>query len=90
LPVKRALFILLFAVAAPVGAQTLPLVPSAPRPEQPTRYRRMLPIPWFYRGIEVQRPNVGLQGRKNATRDEQVYGNWQELEPREPRPLSEW
>ncbi|HEX8953535.1 MAG TPA: hypothetical protein VF945_16880 [Polyangia bacterium] len=86
---RRALVIVLLSVAAPAAAQSLPLVPTAPAPEAPKRYPRLQPIPWFYRGIDLQRPNVGLNGRKNSIRDEQIRVETF-AQPREPRPLSEW
>ena len=97
---KRALFILLFAVAAPLAARPaaaqrlvpsppppLALVPTAPRPEPPPRYPRLRPIPFFWRELDAQRANQGLAGRKNATRDEQRVAETPSLRP---RPLSSW
>ena len=82
----RAAVIMLFAAAAvPAAAQSLPLVPTTPPPEAPARYPRLQQIPWFYRGIDMQRQNAALNGRKNATRDEQLRG---ELPTLQPRPLS--
>jgi hypothetical protein len=84
--VIRAAVIMLFAaVAVPAAAQSLPLVPTTPPPEAPARYPRLQPIPWFYRGIDMQRQNVALNGRKNAIRDEQLRGETPSLQP---RPLS--
>lgn len=41
----------------------------------------------FTRQFELDRQNVGSNGRKNATRDEQRQG---ELPWLQPRPLSSW
>ena len=68
----------------------LPLLPGAPRPEAPPRYPRLQPIPWVYRQIDLQRQNVGLNGRKNALRTEQMQAGPKDAYIWEERPLSEW
>ena len=45
------------------------------------------PIPFFYYEFDQQRDNVGIPGRKNATRDEQRVAETPMLQP---RPLSSW
>jgi hypothetical protein len=48
------------------------------------RRHPLAPIPWFYRQIDMSKQNVGLQGRINSTREEQLdsqTGWW-------PAPLS--
>ncbi len=99
---KRAVVIALSAlglagaVAAPARAQvpaeapTLPLVTSAPGPERAPRYERLQPIPWFYRQIDLQRQNTGLNGRKNALRSEQLRAGPKDADIWEDRPLSDW
>lgn len=87
---RRALVIVLFAVATPAAAQSLPLVPTAPRAPEAVRYPRLQPIPWFYRQIDLQRQNTGLNGRKNALRSEEMRAGPKDVHTWDEKPLSEW
>jgi len=81
---------LLAGVAAPAAAQSLPLVPTTPGPEAVTRFPRLQPIPWFYRQIDLQRQNIGLNGRKNAIRTEEIHAGPKDVYIWEDKPLSDW
>jgi hypothetical protein len=81
---------LLVGVARAAAETTLPLVPTTPGPEAVTRYPRLQPIPWFYRQIDLQRQNIGLNGRKNAIRSEQTYAGPKDAYIWENKPLSDW
>ena len=75
-------------VAAPAAAQPTLVPPPKPTGEvRPPPRRPWEPIPWFYRQIEIDRQNVGANGRKNAIRDEQLQA---ESPARQPAPLSDW
>ncbi len=87
---RGALLIFALSIAVPAAAQSLPLVPTAPRAPEAVRYPRLQPIPWFYRGIDMQRQNVGLNGRKNALRTEQMHAGPKDVHTWDDRPLSEW
>ena len=73
------------------------LAQPPPEPPAPLAYHQgedwrgrkhpFAPIPFFYRELDLQRDNVGLPGRKNASRDEQRVAETPMLQP---RPLSSW
>ncbi len=90
MPVKRALVIVAFLVAAPPAARALPLLPGAHEPQRPTRYQRLKPIPWLWRQIDLERQNTGLNGRKNAIRSEQMRAGPKDAHSWDDKPLSDF
>jgi hypothetical protein len=86
--VKRAIVMMLLAVGGTATAQELDLVPTKRAEELRTPRRDLLrPREFFYEELNLQRQNTGLNGRKNAIRDEQRIAETPSLQP---RPLSSW
>jgi hypothetical protein len=69
-------------VASAVTVEPVP--PTAPKADIRGRKHPFAPIEWFYRQPDMSRQNVGLQGRINATKDEQLDN----LTGWTPKPLS--
>jgi hypothetical protein len=86
-----AVAVVLGGVAVGGTAMAADPEPAEPigQPVHDARGRRhpLAPIPFFYRELDQQRVNTGLNGRKNALRDEQRVAETPSLQP---RPLSSW
>jgi hypothetical protein len=67
-----ALLLLGSGVAQAVVVEPVP--PTQGKVDPRGRRHPFAPLPWFYRQLDMSRQNVGLQGRINATRDEQLNG----------------
>lgn len=77
------------AGAAPPPEPAPPTSSGEPEARPPLR-RPWQPIELFYRQIDLQRQNVGLNGRKNATRDAVKQAEFPGVRLWEDRPLSDW
>ena len=76
------------AAAAPPPEPAPPT--RSPRAEAVPLRRPWEPIDLFYRQIDIQRQNVGLHGRINATREAVQHAEWPSVRLWEDRPLSDW
>jgi hypothetical protein len=83
---KRGLVI---AFVIGVGTVAVAAPPPEPAPPTPTQHedsrgRRHLlaPIPYVWRSYDMERQNVGAQGRKNAVGD----ASWEAMTPSLQRP----
>jgi len=83
--VKRLIIIVAMTLGGVALAEPPPPepAPSSLGPEELRVPRRhpLRPIPFFYRELDLQRQNVGAQGRINATRDEQIQAETPSVRP---------